>query len=133
MTCKDCIHYGLCLCDVHISETSGAQMQDSNIVEKECEQFKDKSRFIELPCKVGDTVYIISDGDVVEQEAIAIEYDGNFSVATMCPCYGDCDKGDPCLTYSYVCQSHYTQYNFGRALFFTREEAEKALKGREKK
>ena len=34
------------------------QMQDSQMVEQNCDNFKDKSRYIELPCKVGDTAYI---------------------------------------------------------------------------
>lgn len=41
MTCKDCVHHDICEC-------AGRDI---------CEDFKDKSRFIELPCKVGDTVY----------------------------------------------------------------------------
>lgn len=43
MTCKDCVHYKPCFY--------------ANI--DNCGMFKDKSKFIELPCKVGDTVYII--------------------------------------------------------------------------
>lgn len=41
-TCKDCIHYDICL---------GAF---GDWLPKICDSFKDKSRFIELPCSVGD-------------------------------------------------------------------------------
>ena len=33
-----------------------------------CEHFKDRNKFIELPCKVGDTVYVLEyeDGEAVD-------------------------------------------------------------------
>ena len=43
MTCKDCIHYAVC------------KFMDGEI----CNHFKGKSRFIELPCKVGDSLFYI--------------------------------------------------------------------------
>lgn len=46
MTCKDCIHYEVCD-DTYSLEFCGTEI---------CKEFKDKSNFIELPCKVGDTV-----------------------------------------------------------------------------
>ena len=56
MTCKDCIHECVCapLCS---GIDMNLMMQDKN-VELLCSNFKDKSRFLELPCKVGDTAYI---------------------------------------------------------------------------
>lgn len=63
MTCKDC----LCS-DVCIETRDQIQMlayQSRNDVEKVCHNFKDKTRFVELPCKVGDIVYIISEGDII--------------------------------------------------------------------
>ena len=50
MTCKDCIHYEAC--DFHFNLK---EYPPDN-----CTLFKDKSRFIELPCKVGTKVYVIS-------------------------------------------------------------------------
>ncbi len=47
MTCKDCIHYEVC-CDEY--ELAHAE---------NCNNFKDKSKYIELPCKIGDAVYRI--------------------------------------------------------------------------
>lgn len=49
MTCKDCVHYEACL-----DWYRGFKARPAK-----CEHFKDKSKFIELPCKVGDTVFII--------------------------------------------------------------------------
>lgn len=51
-TCKDCIHYDVC----QALEDNG---QVSKIHPIQCGCFKDKSRFVELPCKVGDRVYQI--------------------------------------------------------------------------
>lgn len=63
MTCKDCIHYEACKttasyfgCSTNNSHTF-ATYELRQEIEKDCADFKDKSRFIELPCKVGDTVY----------------------------------------------------------------------------
>ena len=49
-TCKECLSYGACL--VFCTETV---LRNHGI----CEHFKDRSRFVELPCKVGDTVYAV--------------------------------------------------------------------------
>lgn len=55
MTCKDCIHLEIC--------ESGAAydmpVYSSVSMENKCECFKDKSKYIELPCKVGNMVYVI--------------------------------------------------------------------------
>lgn len=48
MTCKDCIHFSAC--NGWISEKSLTEYYCKN----GCEDFEDKSRFIELPCKKGD-------------------------------------------------------------------------------
>lgn len=55
-TCKDCIHYDVCqheilLTDIH---PSYIDFSDRDDVEKSCENFKDKTRAIELPCSIGD-------------------------------------------------------------------------------
>ena len=47
-TCEDCIHCEVC---AYISH-------DLPI----CEDFKDKDKFLELPCPIGETVYMITYG-----------------------------------------------------------------------
>ncbi len=95
-------------------------MQDSNIVEKECEQFKDKSRFIELPCKYGDKFYLAYDfGDIEERECCGFSVDDNGAITLI-------DEVDN----RYELESTFSR-NFYKT-FLTREEAEKALKEREK-
>lgn len=51
MTCKDCIHYDVC---------EGWQVdQRGEDLANGCTDFKDKSKYIELPCNIGNKVYII--------------------------------------------------------------------------
>lgn len=97
MTCKDCIHYDVCIQNID-TQTEGLTV---------CKYFKDKSRFIELPCKVGDIVYRIEyvDNTNILLRGIGIkEYVFNLSF------YG--------LNMS----------EFGKTIFLTREEAEAKLK-----
>ena len=82
------------------------------LVNKGCEHYKDKSLIIELPCKASDKVYILID----ESEKFGGAYIKELSTAGRIwtdSCYYDSD-------------------DIGSILFFTREEAERALKEREK-
>ena len=51
MTCKGCAHYDVCVFWIGMGVE---KMQMKN-----CMYFKDKSSIVELPCKVGDTVWIV--------------------------------------------------------------------------
>lgn len=70
MTCKDCIHYDVCHIRINsidflpvikgkVSRLS-IMYKECGDVEKHCSHFKDESRFVELPCKVGDNFFIIA-------------------------------------------------------------------------
>lgn len=50
-SCKDCLHYDVC---------KALEDEVDMYTASYCGCFKDKSRYIELPCKVGDTVYYIT-------------------------------------------------------------------------
>lgn len=62
--CKDCLHNEVCLshCDAQHNEGCCSCMlavcNYSGNAEK-CPYFKDKNHFVELPCKIGDQVYVI--------------------------------------------------------------------------
>lgn len=63
MTCKDCIHYDVCDCYHTASDTGRFAYQnfsykDRHDVEESCDNFKDKSRVLDLPCKVGSDVFL---------------------------------------------------------------------------
>lgn len=65
MTCKDCIHYEICKISHPISVC----------MDGVCSFYKDKARFIELPCKVGDMVYMHNRNKTMVQEMVLEEPD----------------------------------------------------------
>lgn len=90
-----------------------------------CPHYKDRSKFVDLPCKVGGTVYVI---DIVEYE---IDEAGN-NEYLIAPCTVSCiilldDKIQiKCReTNNYI-------WTFKKDVFITQQEAETALKEREK-
>ena len=79
-TCKDCLHSGICAIQLephYVLDRAQKLMRESNNVEHECLSFKDRSRFVELPCRVGDKVYCGSFGKLMEDEIICITIDVN--------------------------------------------------------
>lgn len=119
-TCENCIHYDLCSKYFYVGELCGG--------------FKDKSKFIELPCPIGDTVYEIKtfvDEDLCD--GCQYYYEGGFGD------YPGCNKGThglravECMTIE-KCECtmndmlHWLQFNcFNETIFLTQEEANKKL------
>lgn len=67
MTCNDCVHSGICTIQLephYVLDRAQKLMRESNNVEHECLSFKDKSRFVELRYKIGETVYALVHGTV---------------------------------------------------------------------
>ena len=52
--CNNCVHYPVCDLLRSNGERDAASFQLSG-----CDHFKERSRFVELPCKIGDTVYSV--------------------------------------------------------------------------
>lgn len=113
-TCNDCLHYEVC---------KAIENELDMIPPSQCGCFKDKSRFIELPCKFLQKCFVIPTienrlNEITEMKCIgfAISNDSfNSNLITdknklYQPCFGA----------------------FGKTVFLTSEEAEKALKEREK-
>lgn len=98
MTCKDCIHSDVCKwgCVPPLAE--------------QCEDFKDKSRYIEIHCKVGDTVYQTDGIKIYELEI--------FDVLLR--------KGKP---YYETESIDFDNTAIGKGIFLTKEEAEAKMKG----
>ena len=104
MKCENCIHYEICDCLGNTFEN--------------CEYFKDKSLFVELPCKVGDKMYFVCGSNIAEYEVYKIEYDLVFFRL-----YGE----NP--NYVIEHREFVGMYpNPSQTIFFTKEEAEKKLK-----
>lgn len=103
MTCNDCIHYEVC--KVH-----GMKVDDTNFRKEFCGCFKDKSRFVELPCKVGDQAYYIKHASVFDHTIDEVKYE--FTATEN----GNIVRG-----------IYFEPKHIGKTVFLTREEAEKKL------
>ena len=98
MICNDCLHYEACR-----DWDEDGYILDGMV---ECRNFKDKSRFVELPCKVGDKFYAPIRGEVCEFE-----------------CTGFMLIRKTIL----LIDEHNRAFSFNQDAFLTKEEAEKAL------
>ena len=107
MTCRDCIHYEACL-SVYMD------LKGHNFP---CPQFKDRSRFVELPCKLGDTVYFV-----------LRSFYGKTRINPEKVCYFTIDDNELRI---HTTAGYFTEHDMNGGAFFTREEAEQALKERE--
>ena len=114
-TCKDCIHYEVCKTEKGstVFYREGLLESTYNQVDKLCGAlFKDKFRFVELPCRVGDKVYCGSFGKLMEDEIICITIDANETRMVLKRGFSfDIDM-------------------INKMFFFTGEEAEQMLKER---
>ena len=108
-TCKECLCFKMCLLS---SEKVGI-----------CEHFKDRSKFIELPCKVGDTVYTIVQDEIKENKITSVCYIKTITFTSF-EFHVENFRGASLL---------YTQNSIGEKIFLTKDEAEKALEERGKK
>ena len=103
MNCKDCLHYDVC--ESYSKRESIATLYCA----EECPGFTDKSEWVHLPCKVGDTVYEITTSEEIKQRKVKdIIYDND----------GFRLRLEPYFSY---------EYYLNETVFLTREEAGKAL------
>lgn len=114
MTCKDCIHNDVC----EALEMNGL----AKVHPIQCGFYTDRSRYVELPCKVGDKVYWAEKccDDVEELTISAVEV--------------SMTKGnDPYIWFQFTKDGHrefnyqFSDSSFGREAFLAKEEAEQAL------
>lgn len=125
MTCQDCVHYEVCDYRVKKMRIKGYELRANE--DFICSYFKDKSKFIELPCKVGDTVWFIK---------FAFSYAKRPIPAMICGMKTFSNNGAftfMSLTVENNINRNFTNYDIGRTVFLTKEEAEQALKEREGK
>ena len=114
--CKDCIHYEIC--DKYVAPNESFPEVDG------CRCFKDKSNFVEFPCKVGRRVYAILSKKVQEYFVHAIEHTEKY-ITVKCSIWLAEREG---LLHKHI--AYFDKTKFGKIVFLTREEAEKALKER---
>lgn len=120
-TCKECIHFDVC----DALEANGI----SKIYPSQCGCYKPKSRFIELPCEVGQTVYRVMGDKRIKQP---YEYK---VIGIWWPADKDCNNAHLVRYVGGMFDSSRSVplSEFGRIIFLTKEEAEKALEERNKK
>lgn len=112
--CEDCIHFKAC---VEMAE------EFNTVYAKTCEDFSDRSLWVKLPCLTGTTVYTVYH-EISGKRNIAVGTVERFNF------YGDD------YVYAYVFYETGVSYwhssgDFGKTVFLSREEAERALKERE--
>lgn len=105
-SCKDCLHYEVC-----------SKMNANCDRAAHCEMFKDRSKFVDLPCCVGDTVYSIKNNHINECKVVWIK------IATKSSIEIRLNTKD--FTFYDV-----SPKDFGKTVFLTKEKAEKALEER---
>ena len=110
MTCKDCFHYEAC--KFYTDKTKFNLPKNA----ENCSDFKDKSKIVELPCKVEDTVYFVSE-NILEiakgkiKEIIINKHNNKIMN----------------VDFGYMCKQFDIEY-VGKTVFLTQEEAEARLK-----
>ena len=109
MKCTDCIHYEACL-----------PFYD-NIKMEVCDTFADEKSYIKLPCKYGDTVYVVlpwvAEVLIGEVHKMSINKKAGLVI---------------CIQYKkpagWNTTGNFTISSIGKTIFLNEEEAEKALK-----
>lgn len=116
-SCKECIHFDRC---------KGLYKFDrlQKAVSKGCSYFKDRSRFVELPCKIGDTLYTIVTGNRIREWIVV---DISFFSYSVVKIVITADSKDNNGTDHMRFEKHYLNHS----VFLSREAAEQALKERE--
>ena len=123
MNCKECLHYDVC------KDENGNTDYYGITYEELCSDFKDKSKFIELPCNVGDTLYVYEPGfdRVVKVEVseitYKITYKGYLKTSGYVTVFAGYNKQDNLLGYH-----EYSFERFDTTIFTSRSSAEKVLK-----
>lgn len=119
--CKDCVHVEVCR--EYVTGLAAARGVDLDATELEqvldsddCDHFQDRSRFVELPCRVGDTIYVVEKGKIMQD-----------SVVTLYVAYFGGDEET--FQFDGIKTDGYFS-DFGKTVFLTKEEAEQALKER---
>lgn len=114
MKCKNCYHYAIC---------AGA-----DVTMFDCGHFIDEEKIVELPFKVGDTVYALR---------LTCSCGGFEEKGKYFPTYSDCDDcEEKCDAEKIIVQKKFANiYNIfmyknyiNKSIFLSREEAEEALR-----
>ena len=130
-TCADCVHVEVCE-ELTRRKLSPKRAEELLPVLREhgrtCEHFNDRARFVELPCKVGDKVYL-DNLHIKYADVIGIYIDAFGGVFDL-RIYTNIQLANG-FGYKYFISKDYTFEDIGKRIFLTKEAAEQALKERE--
>ena len=114
--CIDCIHFEVCKDYIDIA-LKGIDDGIINYVSDGCKFCKDRSRFVELPCKVGDRLYvpIPKSKYIAEYVVIAFWIEESGTIIRI-------------VDIRFFTVSILFTRDIGTKAFLTKEEAEQALK-----
>ena len=110
-TCKECVHNNIC----NIKQRYNHPKYALQHIEKYCEHFKDHSRFVELPCGAGDTVYYIV--NVNGEDTISSAVVDKVAIYKSGTIGYDCGVGE----------IGFSSKSIGKRVFLTQAEAEQTL------
>lgn len=123
MTCKDCIHYDVCENYLnYLDKTIQGKAGFLKIHKKNCPYQKEKLKYIELPCKVGGTVYAhckaVNQIIPYEIDDVHIDKEQTRYFATAFDIYYN----------EFLDEIEFFENQIGQTVFLTKEEAEAKLK-----
>ena len=116
MTCKNCINYETCK---RYEKLFHKYITGLIKADRDCKDFQDRSEWVKLPCKVGDTLYEPTDRGTISEYEVTAVYVELFSIFVEWRISEDIVHG-------------INSNEIGKTVFLTREEAEQALKEDEK-
>jgi uncharacterized CHY-type Zn-finger protein len=133
--CKDCFNFELCA-NGYGEVTADTEI--TNIKGKPCHYFKDRSKMIELPCKVGDTIYRLvfckdetqhpmtySPSHYIKETVVGLHIcDSRLRVNAL----SNSRYRDYLIVNNNEILSHISVNKIGKTVFLTREQAEQALR-----
>ena len=133
-TCADCVHVEVCE-ELTRRKLSPKRAEELLPVLREhgrtCEHFNDRARFVELPCKVGDSVFTIDKKENI-QECIVINVNCKTQMTLNEKPWIDfvivTEPVDDSLPFPMIFTYSIAK---NQILFLTKESAEQALKERE--
>lgn len=111
MTCKDCIHSEIC---EKLNQRLKYSVDGIPLEQIDCDYFKDETKIIEVPCKVGDKCYSIWQGLNDEPQ---VKEDTIYRII-------DIDINNRKVLY----ETYYVYGKVGEEIFLTEEEAEAKMK-----
>lgn len=134
-TCAECVHVEVCTSFANmILDAFNVSEDDAQCLLKKCtgdasvcNDFADRARFVDLPCKVGDTVYL-DNLHIKYADVIGIYIDAFGGVFDL-RIYTNIQLANG-FGYKYFISKDYTFEDIGKRLFLTKESAEQALKER---